>query len=249
MGGMLAARTKKRCTPDRLSLPQWYMRQRWYDPTLQRFISRDPIGLAGGANLYQYGEANPVDNVDPWGTQPGSGVDPDPDSSAYPWPRPQLPPRPTPNSTPPPTIVIPSNLDYEERVVRHPSGLTIEENIQNRSTMKLDYIKVVTRVFLHKKNTKNKKKVWREIRLRRKTHCGAKPYPDAISYNEFEIDEGDLVGVDSIIVVTEIIIWGWSPAPDGDDALNIPSWGNKYNLGPKGGTTVLSPVQKNRYGP
>ena len=52
MGGMLAARTKKRCTPDRLSLPQWYMRQRWYDPTLQRFISRDPIGLQGGANLW-----------------------------------------------------------------------------------------------------------------------------------------------------------------------------------------------------
>ena len=67
MGGMLAARTKKRCTPDRLSLPQWYMRQRWYDPTLQRFISRDPIGLHGGANLYRYCANSPTNLVDPSG--------------------------------------------------------------------------------------------------------------------------------------------------------------------------------------
>ena len=73
MGGMLAARTKKRCTPDRLSLPQIYMRQRWYDPQLQRFISRDPIGLRGGANLYQYCNNNPTLFVDPSGLQ-GSGA-------------------------------------------------------------------------------------------------------------------------------------------------------------------------------
>ena len=67
MGGMLAARTKKRCTPDRLSLPQWYMRQRWYDSSLGRFISRDPIGLKGGANRYVYAASNPVKNIDPSG--------------------------------------------------------------------------------------------------------------------------------------------------------------------------------------
>lgn len=44
-----------------------YMRQRWYDPTLQRFISRDPIGLRGGRNLYSYVGNNPSVFVDPSG--------------------------------------------------------------------------------------------------------------------------------------------------------------------------------------
>ena len=44
-----------------------YMRQRWYDPTLQRFISRDPIGLRGGANLYGYCLGRPHSAVDPMG--------------------------------------------------------------------------------------------------------------------------------------------------------------------------------------
>ena len=50
-----------------------YMRQRWYDPTLQRFISRDPIGLAGGANLYTYAGNSPVAVVDPDGLKAPSG--------------------------------------------------------------------------------------------------------------------------------------------------------------------------------
>jgi RHS repeat-associated protein len=45
-----------------------YMRQRWYSPTLQRFISRDPIGLRGGANVYSYAGNNPINAVDPAGT-------------------------------------------------------------------------------------------------------------------------------------------------------------------------------------
>ncbi|MBS2040385.1 RHS repeat-associated core domain-containing protein [bacterium] len=44
-----------------------YMRQRWYDPTLQRFISRDPIGIAGGKNVYVYCANHPVSLVDPSG--------------------------------------------------------------------------------------------------------------------------------------------------------------------------------------
>jgi RHS repeat-associated protein len=32
----------------------YYLRQRYYDPGLGRFISRDPIGLRGDLNLYQY---------------------------------------------------------------------------------------------------------------------------------------------------------------------------------------------------
>ncbi len=45
-----------------------YMRQRWYDPLLQRFISRDPIGLRGGPNLYSYVGNSPTNAVDPSGT-------------------------------------------------------------------------------------------------------------------------------------------------------------------------------------
>ena len=44
-----------------------YRRQRWYDPTLQRFISRAPIGLSGGANLYEYAGGNPSNWSDPLG--------------------------------------------------------------------------------------------------------------------------------------------------------------------------------------
>ncbi|OAI60567.1 YD repeat (two copies), partial [Ralstonia solanacearum] len=39
---------------------------RYYDPDVGRFISHDPIGLAGGENLYAYG-ANPTGWIDPWG--------------------------------------------------------------------------------------------------------------------------------------------------------------------------------------
>ncbi len=42
-------------------------RNRWYDPHLGRFISEDPIGLAGGINKYAYAGNNPVDNTDPFG--------------------------------------------------------------------------------------------------------------------------------------------------------------------------------------
>ncbi|BBA36808.1 YD repeat [Methylocaldum marinum] len=39
---------------------------RYYDPEIGRFISPDPVGLAGGFNLYQYAP-NPVSWVDPLG--------------------------------------------------------------------------------------------------------------------------------------------------------------------------------------
>jgi RHS repeat-associated protein len=44
-----------------------YMRARWYDPTLGRFISKDPIGLAGGINRYCYAANNPTRYADPFG--------------------------------------------------------------------------------------------------------------------------------------------------------------------------------------
>ena len=51
-----------------------YMRHRWYDCQLQRFISRDPIGLMGGANLYEYADRNPISNVDDYGLKPSCTV-------------------------------------------------------------------------------------------------------------------------------------------------------------------------------
>ncbi|RMR14847.1 RHS repeat domain-containing protein, partial [Pseudomonas syringae group genomosp. 3] len=39
---------------------------RYYDPEIGRFTTQDPIGLAGGFNLYQYAPS-PIGWIDPWG--------------------------------------------------------------------------------------------------------------------------------------------------------------------------------------
>jgi len=44
-----------------------YLRNRWYDPNTGRFLTQDPIGLAGGVNLYAYAGNNPVAFSDPFG--------------------------------------------------------------------------------------------------------------------------------------------------------------------------------------
>jgi RHS repeat-associated protein len=47
----------------------YFYRGRYYNPTFQRFISEDPIGLAGsGPNLYAYVGNNPISFRDPFGT-------------------------------------------------------------------------------------------------------------------------------------------------------------------------------------
>ncbi|WP_347900828.1 RHS repeat-associated core domain-containing protein [Pseudomonas purpurea] len=46
-----------------------YNRYRYYDPSVGRFVSKDPIGYAGGVNIYQYSN-NPIGWTDPLGLSP-----------------------------------------------------------------------------------------------------------------------------------------------------------------------------------
>ncbi len=52
--------------------PLVYCHHRWYDPKSGRWISRDPAGLEGGENLYEFCNGNPLTLADP------SGLDSDP---------------------------------------------------------------------------------------------------------------------------------------------------------------------------
>jgi RHS repeat-associated protein len=51
----------------------YFYRARYYDPVLKRFISEDPIGLAGGWNIYGYANASPASLSDPLGLSPRGG--------------------------------------------------------------------------------------------------------------------------------------------------------------------------------
>ena len=45
----------------------YQVRARWYDVQSGRFVSEDPIGLAGGINPYRYAGNDPINKVDPFG--------------------------------------------------------------------------------------------------------------------------------------------------------------------------------------
>lgn len=45
----------------------YFVRNRWYDPELGRFANEDPIGHAGGENLYTFGNNDPTNASDPAG--------------------------------------------------------------------------------------------------------------------------------------------------------------------------------------
>ena len=61
---------------------QWHdqsagLYQNWnrdYDPSTGRYLETDPIGLAGGTNLYAYTDGNPVNAVDPRGLLGLNGI-------------------------------------------------------------------------------------------------------------------------------------------------------------------------------
>ena len=44
-----------------------YQRNRYYDPTTGRFTQVDPIGIAGGVNVYGFADGDPVNFADPFG--------------------------------------------------------------------------------------------------------------------------------------------------------------------------------------
>ena len=48
----------------------YHYRERYYDPTIGRFLSEDPIGFNRGFNLYGYVENNPIVWTDPLGLLP-----------------------------------------------------------------------------------------------------------------------------------------------------------------------------------
>jgi RHS repeat-associated protein len=48
----------------------YYYRARYYAPQWGRFVGEDPIGFAGGPNLYAYADQDPVGKTDPSGRGP-----------------------------------------------------------------------------------------------------------------------------------------------------------------------------------
>jgi RHS repeat-associated protein len=57
---------------------QMYMRNRYYDPATGQFTQPDPIGIAGGLNVYGFAAGDPVSYTDPYGLSAERNGDDDP---------------------------------------------------------------------------------------------------------------------------------------------------------------------------
>jgi RHS repeat-associated protein len=53
-----------------LSFPFKHVGARYYDPNTGRFLQRDPIGIMGGLNVYEYVQSRPTRHIDPSGLGP-----------------------------------------------------------------------------------------------------------------------------------------------------------------------------------
>ncbi|HPF98543.1 MAG TPA: RHS repeat-associated core domain-containing protein [Kiritimatiellia bacterium] len=53
----------------------YFMKARCYDATAGRFLQRDPLGLLPDVNVYRYVRGNPVDRIDPEGTEDDNTFD------------------------------------------------------------------------------------------------------------------------------------------------------------------------------
>ncbi len=58
----------------------YYYGYRYYEPALQRWVNRDPIGENGGVSLYTFSGNQPVSQIDPLGNQCCNGVVYDPET-------------------------------------------------------------------------------------------------------------------------------------------------------------------------
>ncbi len=87
----------------------YFMRARYYNPLLSRFISQDPLGLGGGqVNFFAYVGNSPMNFVDPtgevWGGSPGPP--PTPPDPPPPAPKQKQKPKPTPTPKPKPKYIL-----------------------------------------------------------------------------------------------------------------------------------------------
>ncbi len=74
-------------------MPFLHVGHRYYDPASGRFLQRDPIGMIGGLNVYDYVRSRPATRIDPNGLRTDMGWDEPPGG----YPKPPKPRPPTPH--------------------------------------------------------------------------------------------------------------------------------------------------------